>query len=94
MSKPSSNGDHYRLSDAVVARSVGDEMLVLDLDSGIYHSLNEVGAVLYRLLADGADRNELVAAVTAEFEVDEQRAARDVEAFLVGEVESGLVRIG
>ena len=44
----------YRLSTSVVTSSVGDEMVVLDLDSGLYHSLNEVGAFVYA--ASGAAR--------------------------------------
>lgn len=36
-----------RLSDSVVTSSVGDEMVVLDLESGLHHSPNEVGALIY-----------------------------------------------
>lgn len=45
-------------------------------------SLNESGALLWRTLERGADRDALVAALTAAYEVGEDEAARDVEEFL------------
>ena len=81
-------GTCERLSGSVVTSSVGDEMVVLDLESGLHHSPKEVGALIYSRLADGATRYELVAAVTERFDVRAEQAARDVE------VRGGLVRAG
>lgn len=45
-------------------------------------SLNESGALLWRTLERGADRGALIAALTAEYEVGGDEAARDVDEFL------------
>jgi len=44
--------------------------------------LTESGAFLWRLLEKGADREELVAALLDEYEVDEVTASKDVDRFV------------
>ena len=44
--------------------------------------LNETSAFLFRTLAGGADEEALVAALLAEYDVEEALARRDVAAFL------------
>lgn len=63
-------------------RRVGDEVVVLDLDETVYLTLNTSGAVLWDVLAEGATREELVQRLVADFGIDEQRAATDVDDFL------------
>jgi len=45
-------------------------------------ALSESGAMLYNRLKDGCSREDLVAALTAEYDVSEEEASRDTEAFL------------
>lgn len=49
--------------------------------SGII-KLSESGAFLWNILADGADREELIARLLEEYEVDEPVAAADVDRFI------------
>jgi hypothetical protein len=91
MARDDGHGARYRLRGSLVASPIGDEMVVLDLDTGLYHSLNPVGALLYRHLCEGATCDELVAAVLEHFKVDRTRAAADIDAFLADEVRIGLV---
>lgn len=81
----------------VVSRTVGDEMILLDLESGTYFTLNPVGALVWHELARGqshAGLDSLTAAVVAEFEVDETTARDDISG-LLGELEAnGLVTAG
>ena len=44
--------------------------------------LNESGAFAFRLLQEGITREELIARVMAEYDVSEDTARRDAEAFL------------
>jgi hypothetical protein len=66
----------------LAARAFRDETVVLDLRDSTYLATNPTGSLLWRLLERGARRSELVAALVDEFEVDEQTAAPDVDAFL------------
>ena len=63
-------------------RSVDDEIIVLDLRSQRYLSLNKTGAVLWPLLLEGAATDDLAGELKNRYGVDHAVAARDVEALL------------
>ena len=70
-----------------VLRQVADTWVVLPLgDAAVDFSgmltLNESGAMLWRVLEQGADREKLTAALLDEYEVSRQQAMADVDAFL------------
>jgi hypothetical protein len=68
--------------DALEWREVEGEVVALDVQAAEYIAANRSGATIWRKLADGATRDELVAAIVARFEVDETTAARDVDRFV------------
>ena len=80
----------YRAAE-VVWREVGADVVILDLTSSRYLSLNASGAVLWRAVADGATKDELVDVLLARFDVDRDVAVRDVEAFLATGANHGLI---
>ena len=45
-------------------------------------TVNEVGAALWKELETGADFQELLASVLAQYEVEEERAVREIREFL------------
>ena len=70
-----------------VLRQVADTWVVLPLgDAAVDFSgmltLNESGAMLWKILEQGADRDELTAALLDEYEVSQEMALTDVDAFL------------
>ena len=84
------------LSDAaikrdVVARAVGDETILLDLETGTYFTLNPVGALAWKGLETGATRDEILASVLDRFEVDAPTAAADIQEYLHDLISQGLV---
>jgi Coenzyme PQQ synthesis protein D (PqqD) len=68
--------------DALEWRRVDDETLVLDGASSTYLALNRTGSVVWSALAEGATREDLVAQLVAAFDVDQARAAADLDALL------------
>jgi hypothetical protein len=44
--------DKFTVSDDVVAREVGGEMVLLDLESGLYFGLDTVGGRIWELLCE------------------------------------------
>jgi hypothetical protein len=74
-----------------MARSVDDELIILDVRSGRYFGLNDVGALIWGLLDGDHDRDALLAAVTTEFDVDEATAGDDLDALLAQLRDAGLV---
>jgi len=63
------------------------EIVALDEGSLVYLNANPSGAVLWRSLAAGSTRDELIDALLDEFDVDADTAGDDVDRFLA-ELES------
>ncbi len=77
----------------IVARSVGDEMVLLDLASGSYFTLNGVGAFIWRQIEDQADVDAIATRIVEEYEVDLDQARSDASAFLSNMLEQGIVEV-
>jgi len=71
-----------RKTDAQVSTDLQGETIILQLESGNYFSLNEVGVVVWRELDQPRTVAQLCAKVLAEYEVDEAECARDVGALI------------
>ena len=75
--------EHLRLRpDAVVWRDVDDEVVALGLESSTYFGTNSSGALLWRRLAEGTTREELVEDLMMTFQLERGQAKTDVDAFL------------
>lgn len=68
--------------DPLEWREVDGEVVALDVEAAEYLAANPPGALLWRLLAEGASREELVEALVSRFDVDEATAARDADSFV------------
>jgi hypothetical protein len=69
-------------ADSVAWNAVGDDVVVLDLASSTYFSTNATGTLLWKLLASGASRDELVDALVERFRLSRETVERDVDAFV------------
>jgi hypothetical protein len=83
----------YAQSLGVVLRVVAGEHLLIPTASAVEHvfALNRVGLWVWEHVAQPATLDELVAGLTAEFDVTESKAMSDVTAFLAGLSAKGLV---
>jgi hypothetical protein len=72
----------------VIHETVDGETIVVNLDTGSYYDLNELGSCIFASLAGGSTTGEVAALMAATYGRDEAEAGRSVEAFvdlLVGE---------
>jgi hypothetical protein len=69
-------------SDELETRIVEDELVLLDLRTQTYLSLNRTGARLWPLMVEGTDRAALVGALRDRHDVSVQVAERDVDALV------------
>lgn len=83
----------YRVPETVVSQRVGDAVILLDLSTGTYHSIDGSGATLWSGLEAGLSFPELLRTLTAEYEVDDASAAADAMAFVDDAVSRGLLGI-
>ncbi len=82
-----------RRSDAAMARRVGDEIVILDVNSGQYFGLNEVGAFIWDQLESDTARETLITAVTDAYDVGTDQAAADIDALVADLDTRGLIEL-
>lgn len=72
----------YRVSADALVASLSDGVVLLNLRTKRYFSLNGTGARVWSLLVSDTPREEIVAALVREYEVQEPEARRTVLALL------------
>ena len=76
----------------LLSKNRQDQIWVQDPFSGNYHELDEVGGSICTLLKVPKTQEELIAALTEEYEVDAAQCRRDIAPFLQKLLDSGLVK--
>ena len=75
-----------KLREGFVLRKVAGQVVVVpsgdELDLNMMINLNETGEFLWKLLENGAEEAELVAALLKEYDVTEERAQESVKRFV------------
>ena len=76
-----------KVSDQFILRKIADEQLLIPVGEAAIRvrgliALSESGGLLFEKLSSGCTREELIGALTAEYEVSEAVAAADTDAFL------------
>ena len=75
----------------VMARLVGEEIVILDLASGTYFGLDPVGARIWELMGEGRTLAEICATMLEEYEVERAQLEEDVLRLAAELAERGLV---
>jgi|GEM_PF-411743 len=76
-----------------ISSSLLDEIVILNLHSGIYHGLECVGARIWQMIAQPAAVHSLRDALLDEYEVDPARCEEDLIAFLEELKSNGLLDV-
>ena len=76
-----------------VSCALEGESAVLNLKTGVYYGLDDIGTSVWRLLNEPRRVDELVDALLGEYEVDREECQRDVIALLGELAVRGLVEI-
>jgi len=85
--------DRFSLSVDVVARAIGEEAVLLDLDSGAYFGLDPVGFRIWRLMESNPTFVEICDRMVDEYDVERSVVEHDAAALLSELVEKKLVRV-
>jgi hypothetical protein len=80
-----------RQSPDVVARKVGDQVVLVDLSTNRFYSLNSTGARLWELVGSEPDREVIRRQMREEFEVDESELAENIDRLLSELIANGLL---
>jgi len=78
-------------ADGLTWREIEGETVLLDLRSSTYFRTNRTGTRLLRVLADGCEREALVATLTGDFGLSAEQAGADADAFVAQLEQRGLL---
>lgn len=87
----------YQVADGFVYRQIVDVNILISVRERIadfngYMTLNPTAAFLWEAMAQPKSAQELTLALTEEFEVTEEQASQDVEAFIAHLLENGFIQ--
>lgn len=80
----------YARSDSSAGESAPNDYLILDLSSGRYYGVGEVGGFIWDRLDGERDLHAIALEVSAHFEVEPERASADLVEFVTWLCQSGL----
>ena len=74
---------HYRINEPnVVAENFGDEIVAVNLDTGVYYSMHGSAAAIWKLLGEGHAVDRIAAVLAAAHDVAATTIPADVTAFV------------
>lgn len=81
------------VSESLTLADLGGEAVILDLNSGNYFGLNEVGTLVVEMAQQPVAVRDVLAKLETEYDVEPARLRQDVLGFLQQVVEADLVRL-
>lgn len=88
----SARGQFYLpATDRVAAKVMDGEAVIIDLESGVYYSLSDVGGRVWELMEAGCSLHRIARAVHEEFGIELERAAADLRTLFAHLSEERLV---
>ena len=82
-----------QLPKEVVWTKLGEEVAILNSETGTYFGLDPVGSRIWCLMAEGAAVDEVVSTLLMEYGVDEQRIRDDLRELIEQLAARSLVKI-
>jgi len=80
-----------KILDDIVFRDLAGEAVILNLTSGTYFGLNEVGTQIWHLLAEHGSTEKVIETILAEYEIDDARFRHDLDELLNALTDRGLI---
>ena len=77
----------------VLSRDLDGELVLLDLRTGVYCSLDPLGTRIWALTQEGRSLADVVEAVVEEYDVTTERFSADLLGFVASLREKGLVEV-
>ncbi len=76
----------------IVQSKIGEEVVMLDMESGFYFGLNSVASVIWGLLAEEIDFEQLIDQLMAQFEVERALCEADTLELLDQMLDKNIIR--
>jgi Coenzyme PQQ synthesis protein D (PqqD) len=89
-----SNESIITATSAQVFSSLGEEVIILHFETGVYFGLDGVGMLVWNKIQSPCRVDEILDAVLGEYEVSSDRCMQDLTNLLQDLYQQGLVEIG
>jgi Coenzyme PQQ synthesis protein D (PqqD) len=86
--------DTLRIPERITFRRVRDEMALLNLETGVYFGLDEVGARMWELLAEHHNLQAVAERMEAEYDVAPAQLRKDLLRLTQELIAKGLIEVG
>ena len=81
-----------QIPEDVMFRILGDEAVILNVGSGVYFGLDEVGTRMWQLMSEHGSTDKVIEVMLTEYEVDEGKLRTDLEKLIQQLSDKGLVK--
>jgi hypothetical protein len=85
---------NLRISDAAVTRDLDGESVILNIESGIYFGLDEIGTRVWQLIEEMGDLESILRVMQDEYDEAPAVIRADVEALVSDLIDKRLVTSG
>ena len=84
---------NIKISDNVVWRDLEGEIVILNLTSGVYFSVEGVGTRIWTLISEQVATEDIIGKLISEFDVEESQLRSDVESLVKNLADQGLIEV-
>ncbi len=88
-----SSASRVQIAEGVVFRDLQGEMVLLNLTTGVYFGLDQVGTRIWQLLQEHQHLQSVLDRLVEEYEVAETRCREDLLKFVALGLEKGLLEL-
>lgn len=82
-----------KANEEQISSDLGGEAVILNLKTGVYHGLNEVGALIWTLIQEENTVKNIKQILLQEYEIEDQQCDRDLKALLEDLLAAGLIDV-
>ncbi len=72
----------YILTDEFVWKEIGQQVVVLQFETGAYWTLNDTASFIWKSIVEGCSADEAAERLSVEFDVSKESAQADIQEFL------------
>ena len=81
----------YIQNKKIIQSKIGEEVVMMDIDSGFYFGMNGVGSKIWYYLSSPITLDDLIRNLMIDFKVDEQTCKADTIEFLESLLEKNII---
>lgn len=93
MSQRVSLASGVRICQDVLSRDLQGEEVILDLNTGVYFGLDQVGTRIWQLIREHRSLQQVLDAMLQEYEVTKAQCTHDLLRFVTQMADKGLVEV-